>query len=62
VPDVNKVDILGEQPQKILHRVQPHQARDARRHTEQIFESVAKQNAIVAGGSVDTAADRVTSE
>src|SRR5438309_995338 len=59
VPDVNKVDILGEQPQKIFIEFSHTKLATLGITPQQIFESVAKQNAVVAGGSVDTAADRV---
>src|SRR5712672_1578894 len=59
VPDVNKVDIIGEQPQKIFIEFSHTKLATLGITPQQIFESVAKQNAVVAGGSVDTAADRV---
>jgi len=59
VPDVNKVDILGEQPQKIFIEFSHSKLATLGITPQQIFDSVAKQNAVVAGGSVDTAADRV---
>src|SRR6202007_198283 len=59
VPDVNKVDIIGEQPQKIFIEFSHAKLATLGITPQQIFESVAKQNAVVAGGSVDTAADRV---
>ncbi len=59
VPDVNKVDILGEQPQKIFIEFSHVKLATLGITPQQIFESVAKQNAVVSGGSVDTSADRV---
>ncbi len=59
VADVNKVDIIGERPREDLHRVQPRQARHLGVTPQQIFDSVARQNAVVSGGSVDTSADRI---
>jgi multidrug efflux pump len=59
VPDVNKVDILGEQPQKIFIEFSHTKLATLGITPQQIFESVAKQNAVVSGGSVDTRADRV---
>src|SRR3979490_206416 len=58
-PDVNKVDILGEQRQKIFIEFSHTKLATLGITPQQIFESVAKQNAVVSGGSVDTAADRV---
>ncbi|HEY6254683.1 MAG TPA: efflux RND transporter permease subunit [Xanthobacteraceae bacterium] len=59
VPDVNKVDILGEQPQKIFIEFSHTKLATLGVTPQQIFDSVARQNAIVAGGSVDTSADRI---
>src|SRR5262245_27294330 len=59
VPDVNKVDILGEQPQKIFIEFSHTKLATLGITPQQIFESVAKQNAVVSGGSIDTRADRV---
>src|SRR5882762_1042751 len=59
VPNVNKVDFIGEQSEKIF--IEPSHARLATRGItpQQIFDSVAKQNAVQAGGSVETSADRI---
>src|SRR5215467_8101186 len=51
VPDVNKVDILGEQPQKIFIEFSHTKLATLGITPQQIFDSVAKQNAVVAGGS-----------
>jgi multidrug efflux pump subunit AcrB len=59
VPDVNKVDIIGEQPQKIFIEFSHAKLATLGITPQQIFESVAKQNAVVSGGSIDTSADRV---
>src|SRR6266480_2023736 len=59
VPDVNKVDIIGEQPEKIFIEFSHAKLAMLGLTPQQIFESVAKQNAIVSGGSVDTSADRI---
>src|SRR4051795_13464895 len=59
VPDVNKVDIIGERPERIFIEFSHAKLATLGISPQQIFESVAKQNAVVAGGSVDTAADRV---
>src|SRR5947209_13762990 len=59
VPDVNKVDIIGERPQKIFIEFSHAKLAMLGLTPQQIFESVAKQNAIVSGGSVDTSADRI---
>jgi multidrug efflux pump len=59
VPDVNKVDIIGERPQKIFIEFSHAKLATLGISPQQIFDSVARQNAIVSGGAVDTSADRV---
>src|SRR5215203_552845 len=59
VPDVNKVDIIGERPQKVFIEFSHAKLATLGITPQQIFDSVAKQNAVVSGGSVDTSADRV---
>src|SRR4029079_708112 len=59
VPDVNKVDIIGERPQKIFIEFSHAKLATLGITPQQIFDSVAKQNAIVSGGSVNTSADRI---
>jgi multidrug efflux pump subunit AcrB len=59
VPDVNKVDIIGERPQKIFIEFSHAKLATLGVTPQQIFDSVARQNAVVPGGSVDTSADRI---
>src|SRR5262245_44869397 len=59
VPDVNKVDIIGERPQKIFIEFSHAKLATLGVTPQQIFESAAKQNAVISGGSVDTSADRI---
>ena len=59
VPDVNKVDIIGERPQKIFIEFSHAKLATLGITPQQIFDSVAKQNAVVSGGSVETSADRI---
>src|SRR5947208_5674241 len=59
VPDVNKVDIIGERPQKIFIEFSHAKLATLGLPPQQIFDSVAKQNAVVSGGSVETSADRI---
>src|SRR5438067_3051477 len=59
VADVNKVDIIGERPQKIFIEFSHAKLATLGITPQQIFDSVARQNAVVAGGSIDTAADRI---
>src|SRR3989449_9620043 len=59
VADVNKVDIIGERPQKIFIEFSHAKLATLGLAPQQIFDSVAKQNAVISGGSVDTSADRI---
>src|SRR6202521_1971390 len=59
VPDVNKVDIIGEQPQKIFIELSHEKLAMLGITPQQIFDGVAKQNAVTSGGSVDTSAERI---
>jgi multidrug efflux pump subunit AcrB len=59
VPDVNKVDIIGDQPQRIYIEFSHAKLATLGVTPQQIFDSVAKQNAVSSGGSVDTSADRI---
>jgi multidrug efflux pump len=59
VPDVNKVDIIGERPQKIFIEFSHAKLAMLGVTPQQIFDSVARQNAVISGGSVDTSADRI---
>src|SRR5258707_6529688 len=59
VANVNKVDIIGEQPEKIFIELSHAKLATLGIAPQQIFDSVAKQNAVVSGGSVETSADRI---
>ncbi len=59
VPDVNKVDIIGERPQKIFIEFSHAKLATLGVTPQQIFDSVARQNAVVSGGAIDTTADRI---
>jgi multidrug efflux pump len=59
VPDVNKVDIIGERPERIFIEFSHAKLATLGVTPQQIFDSVARQNAVVSGGSVDTSADRI---
>jgi multidrug efflux pump len=59
VPNVNKVDIIGEQPQKIFIELNHAKLAMLGITPQQIFDGVARQNTVTAGGSVDTTADRI---
>jgi multidrug efflux pump subunit AcrB len=59
VPDVNKVVIIGERPEKIFIEFSHAKLATLGISPQQIFDSVARQNAIVSGGAIDTSADRI---
>ncbi|ARP97774.1 efflux RND transporter permease subunit [Pseudorhodoplanes sinuspersici] len=59
VPAVNKVDLIGAQPEKIFIEISHAKLATLGITPQQIFDSVARQNAVAAGGSVDTSADRI---
>src|SRR6202140_4077903 len=59
VPGVNKVDMIGERPQKIFIELSHAKLATLGLTPQQIFDSVARQNAVTSGGSVDTSADRI---
>ena len=59
VADVNKVDIIGEQRQKIYIEFSHAKLATLGVSAQQIFDSVARQNAVVAGGAIETSADRI---
>jgi multidrug efflux pump len=59
VPAVNKVDLIGSRPEKIFIEISHAKLATLGVTPQQIFDSVARQNAIAAGGSVETSADRV---
>jgi multidrug efflux pump len=59
VPNVNKVDLIGEQPEKIFIELSNAKLATLGITPQQIFDSVAKQNSVASGGSVDTSADRI---
>src|SRR5437588_12202995 len=57
VADVNKVDIIGERPQKIFIEFSHAKLATLGLTPQQIFDSVAKQNAVVSGGAVEPSGD-----
>lgn len=59
VPDVNKVDLIGQQPEKIYIEFSHARLATLGVTPQQIFDSVARQNSVVAAGAVDTNADRI---
>src|SRR5919106_293786 len=59
VHDVNKVDLIGVQPERIFIEFSHAKLATLGITPQQIFDSVARQNAVMPGGSVDTTADRI---
>ena len=59
VPNVNKADIIGEQPQRIYIEFSHAKLATLGITPQQIFDSVARQNAVTSGGTIDTSADRI---
>jgi multidrug efflux pump subunit AcrB len=59
VPNVNKVDLIGDQPEKIFVEFSHAKLATLGITPQQIFDSITKQNAVTAAGAIDTAADRV---
>lgn len=59
VPGVNKVDLIGVQPEKMFIEFSHAKLATLGITPQQIFDSVARQNVVTAGGSVDTSADRI---
>src|SRR5215472_15391663 len=59
VPNVNKVDFIGDQPEKIFVEFSHAKLATLGITPQQVFDSLIRQNAVQAGGTVDTSADRV---
>jgi multidrug efflux pump len=59
VQGVNKVDIIGERPERIFIEFSHAKLATLGITPQQIFDSVTRQNAVVAGGAIDTASDRI---
>lgn len=59
VADVEKVDIIGDQPQKIYVEISHAKLATLGISPQQIFDSVTRQNAVTPSGRIDTDNDRV---
>jgi len=59
VPDVQKVNIIGEQSERIYVEFSHQKLSTMGVAPAQIFESVNEQNALIRSGSIDTKTDRV---
>src|ERR1700736_203749 len=58
VPDVNKVDIIGERPQKIFIEFSHAKLATLGVTPQQIFDSVTRQNSVVGGGAAGSSSHR----
>ncbi len=59
VQGVNKVDLIGVQPERIFIEFSHARLATLGIAPQQIFDSIARQNAVVSGGSIDSSADRI---
>ncbi|OYX70964.1 MAG: multidrug transporter AcrB [Rhizobiales bacterium 32-66-11] len=59
VQHVEKVDLVGVRPERIYIEFSHARLATLGITPQQIFDSVARQNAVVSGGAIDTNADRV---
>jgi multidrug efflux pump len=59
VADVEKVDLIGEQDQKIFIEFSHRKLATLGISPQQIFETVARQNSVTPSGRIDTSDDRV---
>ena len=59
VPSVAKVALIGDIPQRIFVEISHRKLATLGVSPQVIFDAVTRQNAVVASGSIDTAADRV---
>jgi multidrug efflux pump len=59
VPDVAKVELFGVQDEKVFIELSNTKLATLGVDAQTIFDTLAKQNAMVAGGSFDTASDKI---
>ncbi len=59
VKDVEKVDLVGERPERIYIEFSHARLATLGITPQAIFDSVARQNAVVSGGAIETNADRI---
>src|SRR5262245_9645864 len=59
LPDVDKVRIVGDRPEKVFVEFSHKKLATLGITPQQLFDSLARQNAVTPSGSVDTKADRV---
>lgn len=59
VPDVSKVALIGDMPERIFVEISHKKLATLGIPAQTIFDAIGRQNAIVAAGAVETNADRV---
>lgn len=59
VPDVAKVALIGDVPQRIFVEISHKKLATLGIAPQVVFDAIARQNAVIASGSVETSADRV---
>jgi multidrug efflux pump subunit AcrB len=59
LPMVNKVDVLGKQPEKVFIEISHRRLATLGVPLAAVFDALARQNALLPAGSVDTRSDRV---
>jgi multidrug efflux pump subunit AcrB len=59
VADVEKVDLVGDQDERIYIEFSHHKLANLGLSPQAIFDSIQKQNALVRSGSIDTSNDRI---
>ncbi len=59
VADIDKVDVIGDQPERIYIEFSHQKLATLGVSPQQIFASVQKQNVLMRSGSIDTATDRI---
>jgi multidrug efflux pump subunit AcrB len=59
VEDVEKIDLIGEQNQKIYIELSHRKLATLGITPRQIFEDIARQNALMPSGKIDTDSDRI---
>ncbi len=59
VVDVSKVDLIGDQPERIYVEISHRKLANLGISPQQVFEGLAKQNAVAAAGKLETATDRI---
>ena len=58
-PDVGKVDIFGDQDEKIYLNLSPQKLANLKLNLDDVLTAIAKQNAVVPSGVINTASENV---